>query len=64
MIKGQISESFSLFEKHYKAFKGKVNYSESRIAFEVLLIIGISLIFVIYYIRNIDGDLNIIGISL
>lgn len=37
MSKGQIVESFGLFEKHYKTYKNKVNYSESRLSFEVIV---------------------------
>ena len=43
MSKGQIMESFGLFEKHYKTYKSKVNYSESRLSFEVLSFIYVFL---------------------
>lgn len=59
-MKQQVLESFQIFEKHYRAYKSKVNYADSRLSFEV---ISFFLIFFQYFLRSTNGDQNFIGIS-
>ena len=32
--KGLVVEAFTIFDKHYKSYKGKINYFEGRLTFE------------------------------
>lgn len=59
-MKQQVTESFQIFEKHYRAYKSKVNYGDSRLSFEVIF----SLNFLDFFLRNTNGDQSFIGISL